>query len=284
MIELTATVLVPERITSMGKGRTFLHLLLKHFPRHVPERFGEAEPLTERFDPGNLDSVLRAWGHFSFIAERSNPPTLVFVLFCPVVSRNPRHSSISLLRFQSDQTDDAHRVSAFVCEAAEIFGADYAVAHILTRTELEDRLAVIRQRPAVWPQASGEWSVAYLRKRAEREGFASVLSHMRDGHNTVRLRKGIRDLSWVTVFGGPYLELFGRERVLTTPAAVVRELSNGAVALTLTEGLNDTNEAWESYKVDRDRCKAHLDSDAFLDASMPPDHVYRVPQFRFPEG
>jgi hypothetical protein len=218
------------------------------------------------------------------MAWRKHPEFMLHVHFWPLLSRDPRHSSITINCFESDQLDDLGRFCEFVYRVSEIFEADYSMAHILTWAELEDRLETIRRRPAMWPQASGEQTVQRFRQRTEREGFASVLWSMDvPDINTVQLRKCLPDLYWVNVFGRPYLEMFGRENILETPACEVRELSNGAVGIRLTESLIDTTEDWGSYKLARDRCKGHLDTGAFFDATMPPRHVYQVPQFQFPK-
>lgn len=282
MNELTATVLVSQPTTAFEKGQQLLGLLLKHFPRHVPERFGDSEPPKGRCGLGDVETALQAWGHFNFIADRSNPRILLHVLFWPSQSPKPKHSSISLLDFQSERADDATRVSDFVYEASEAFGADYAIAHIFTWTELEDRLETIRQRPAAWPLPPAEQSVARLRQRVEREGLAPVLWSMGAGKaNTVKLQKHLPGLSWMTVFGRPYVELFGQEKILSTPATNVRELSNAGIGIELTDGLRDTREDWENFKKVRDRCQAHLDCNAFFNPAMPPGHIYRVPNFQF---
>jgi hypothetical protein len=283
MIHFTATILVPNLITSSECGRRLFSLFMKYFPKHVPERVGESEPLIRHFDLQDLGSVLEAWGHTGFIAESSNPVSVLQVRFCPPVSRNPRHSSISLLQFQSEEVLDSEKVLGFVFEVSENFSADYASAHILTRTELENRMAMIESRPAAPPQASGKQTVVHLRKRIEKEGFAAVLTSMRNGNHTVGLRRCLPGLSWLTVFGAAYVQLFGRKKLLSAPAIGVRELSNGAIGIRLTERLNDSQDDWDRFEIVRKRCEQFLDSAAFFDPSLPSNHAYRVPTFRFAE-
>jgi hypothetical protein len=283
MIEATVAILVAKTLSSKTDGERLLRLLSSHLPQHLPERFGDAEPLNSKFDPRNFHSALDVWGKFNFIAERLHPRVLLQVLFWPPVSRDPRHSSIALIRFQSEQDIDIERLSAFVEEVTSTFEADYAVAHILTATELEDRLENLRHRATSWPQAPAESTVARLRRRIDKEGFASVLWSMDMAQNcTVQLRKCLQDLYWLNVFGSPYVEMFGRERLLATPGFAVKELSNSSISVRLAGVLNDTDSCWKTFKTARDKCKIHLACDAFFNPQAPADYVYRSPNFNFP--
>ncbi len=96
------------------------------------------------------------------------------------------------------------------------------------------------------------------------------------------LRLNIPDLCWLTIFGPPYIQLFGRDNLLSTPAAEVRELDDQSVLVKVTADIPDTNEGWRVFKASREPCKTHLDSDAFYEATASRDKIYRVPEFRFP--
>jgi len=274
MIELSCTVLVPNRLTSKLQGRKLLEIFIRYFPNHIPSRLGDSEPLSGRFGANSLDEALEAWGHFSFIAEGRNPDVLLNVHFM-VPSPKPKHSIIGLLRFQTEREEDIDSFGDFVREVATVFEADYAAAHILTQHELVERLELLATKPGS--------NVDYMKQRVQREGFAKVLWSMTVlQHNSPKLMKCLPDLLWFTVFGRPYVPLFGRERLLSTPAQQVTELPNGAVVVKLTAGLDDNLASWESFKAVRDRCKAHLGHTAFCASSADVDDARKVPQFRFP--
>jgi hypothetical protein len=323
MREFAANILCPNLLTSKECGERLLNLWIKHFPQHMPDRYGQSEPLRRRFDASKIELVLNDWGHLSFTLARSNPDALVNILFCPPVTSNPRHSSMSLLKFQSENDDEIVRICNFVSEVSVIFDADYSIAHVLTRTELDERLAEVRtateQGPAfsvrfaealqrriqreghallsqhelaaniehVVTQNRGGVEVATrqeerLRLRIKEEGYARVLREMTMLQTqTVHLRKWLKDLYWFTIFGRPYIKMFGRERLLTAPAHEVHELSKGAISIKLTTAIEDTQEDWERFKSVRALCKAHLGSDAFFDRSNP-NQIYQVPKFKFP--
>jgi hypothetical protein len=45
------------------------------------------------------------------------------------------------------------------------------------------------------------------------------------------------ELHWINLFGRPYIELFGREKLLSAPCYKVEELAEGIIALQLTDNL-----------------------------------------------
>jgi hypothetical protein len=69
MVYLACTMLVPGLLKSREEGRQYLEALLKWFPRHVPSRYGEFEPLRKRFKATDLDLMVEEWGRTSFIAQ-----------------------------------------------------------------------------------------------------------------------------------------------------------------------------------------------------------------------
>ncbi len=274
MIELSCTALVPNRLTSKLDGRRLLDIFVQHFPNHLPERFGDTEPLRWRFDANNLEAVLDAWHGYGFIAERFDPEVLLNVHFM-VPSPKPKHSIIGLLRFQTERNEDVDSFEHFVREVATVFDADYAAAHILTQTELAERLDILKTKPGS--------NVEYMKQRVQRDGFARVLWGMTVlPHNSPKLMKCLPDLLWFTVFGQPYVSMFGREKILSAPAQEVRQLPNGAISLKLTEGLKDDVLSWEKFKMVRDRCKEYLDGKAFCNSSNSDDPYRAAPQFQFP--
>jgi hypothetical protein len=277
MIEFSAIILTNQRMTSVESGHAFFGLLAKYFPTQIPDRFGDCEPLKFRLridDPHSIDQI---WGNgIWFIAERSKPRVSIFVQFCLPSFRRQRHTAISLLRFQVDSLERVETFRCFVCEAAEVFAADYASAHILTRTELAERINRLETSIRTFPAPPGPVSAQRLRDRVEREGFASVLSMMRPPQQTVHLVKCLPELSWLTVFGKPYIDMFGRDKILTAPAHRVDQLASGAIALTLTDGLEDSHEGWDRLKLACNECKVHLGPDAFCDFEGEPR---RSPQF-----
>jgi hypothetical protein len=314
MAEFFLKILVPGQLSSRQVGERFFHLILRYFPHALPERFGRFEPLKNKFDPGNLTLALDLWGTGSFIAQRRHPVAYFMVSFWPATSKKPSHSAISFFNLESD----AKSVYGFVTEAFEAFEADYALAHPLTRIELEDRIEQIRERTEKRPflhvelsdrlkkkierngyigltkdqlvanidraaiTAQGgrvaEQELRRLRGRAEKEGFANVLSKMLILNTNIE--NCLPGLFWLNVFGPPYVELFGRGRLLSASVAHIGELTNGVV-IRISEQLEDDAVSWSEFKTRRALCRNHLNSDAFFDSSARAGYRYRTPNFVF---
>jgi len=280
-MEFAIRILVPRPLTSSDCGELFLKALVKHFPGHLPRRYGAVEPLRNVFMAERLDFALKEWGQLYFMASDAED-VLLQVDFGAPKSARPRHVSIAF-SFPSEREEDLARVTQFVYEICETFRADYAMAHILTEKELSERLEEKLLHPTSPPEPPVEQIVEKLRDAARRKGFAAVLKGLAIiGLGTHRLIKYLPDLYWLNVFGLPYVEIFGQDKLRTTPAEEVVALSYGGVALKLTRILRDTTEEWSEYKAVRQKCKCHLDSNVFFDRAAPLKHSYRVPKFRFP--
>jgi len=79
--------------------------------------------------------------------------------------------------------------------------------------------------------------------------------------------KCLPDILWLNIFGQPYVELIGRDKLLSTPADVVRELPGGAVAITVSPSPFRRDE--EEYDERCRRIKEHIGRQFFFDVSDP---------------
>ena len=262
-------------IVGLEKGHELLTAIRRHLPKNIPQKYGVAEPLRMTFDANCLDAAIQEWGKLHFMAEARNMS--LHVNFGPPSIKKPRHSSVTLnVRCEVNEIEN---VVALVREIATSCRVDYAVAHILTRAELSDRLAEIGKRPSKWPSPPVEQTLQRLGDKERRKGFAAVLWEL-DLINihTVQLRQCLPDLYWLSVFGLPYTNMFGRERMLAAAAESVEELSYGGIMLRLTKDLLDSPESWRRFQAIRSRCKKDLDDGAFCGASESLN-AYRTPEF-----
>ncbi len=62
MIECSVKILTPLPIDGREFGRHLFAILQKHFPAHVPQRYGRVEPARKRFNAADLETVLESWG------------------------------------------------------------------------------------------------------------------------------------------------------------------------------------------------------------------------------
>jgi len=97
---------------------------------------------------------------------------------------------------------------------------------------------------------------------------------------TPSLRKGIPDLYWATVLGKPYVDLFGHERVISSPVFTTTSLRYGGVMLQLTESFNDGEQA---LRPRREEIKRYLNPLAFRGSGVATAHQTRPGPFDSPD-
>jgi hypothetical protein len=83
---------------------------------------------------------------------------------------------------------------------------------------------------------------------------------------------------WANFFGRPYIEFFGREKLLNTPCYEVREINNDLILLLTAESLNGPEMVNHDEVVNQ--VKAYLNQNAFAGPSFP-DEPCAVPEFNF---
>jgi hypothetical protein len=91
----------------------------------------------------------------------------------------------------------------------------------------------------------------------------------------------IPDIYWGNVFGKPFIELFGRDRLMSAPAYSVREIGPDCIYLQLSPNIEDVVADYEAFDRAREIVKQHLNSNAFFRPDFPEDHDYNVPDFGF---
>ncbi|MGY6269022.1 hypothetical protein ACXIUT_04965 [Achromobacter denitrificans] len=97
--------------------------------------------------------------------------------------------------------------------------------------------------------------------------------------STQNLRTVLPDISWGQVFGRAYVDIFGLDKLLSSPAYLVEQLTPDAVYVQLTESVFDTINKPMELHARKQLVKRHLDNNVFLDPTCPPSHVYRTPLF-----
>jgi hypothetical protein len=98
------------------------------------------------------------------------------------------------------------------------------------------------------------------------------------GPTTHDIRRSLPDLPWFTVFGPPYLELFGRETLASTPAFRSEPVSSSHWVLQLTQDPREAKADTQHYERARDAAKQHLGLQHFLDLGRP-DAQRHTPDF-----
>jgi hypothetical protein len=81
-----------------------------------------------------------------------------------------------------------------------------------------------------------------------------------DEYSPINLRVRLPELKWITLFGQPYIDLFGKEKLAATPCFKVHEINDQTIGIQLTESIY--NEIPSSLKKS---IKMYLGEDAFVE-------------------
>lgn len=235
-------VLTPASLSSRDAGEALLRRIVEAAPSVSPERYGNCEPIRMPFDVGQLDRVLESWRD-PFLWRRSRPRTWGSVN----LGKGLRHSDIYISSQIRQQV--MKDLLCLVEGLARETQADFAYVH-----------GKIREDPAM----------------------TNAVPSFGGGLTTHELRRGLPGLCWVTIFGAPYVELFGRDRLLQSPAYVVREIDDGHVYIQLSEDIADLTERYVEVDAVREKIKRHLDCNAFFQQGG--EESYNVPPFVFKDG
>lgn len=249
--KIAINILSPRTLIEQYEGRAIFELLGQWAPNLLPERYDLVEPIKKVFTPDDLDTVLEDW-NWGFLWKRKKPASSGGAWLA--IGKRPKHSGLKLDVIEYGK--EAEATLNFFKECCRYVEADFASMHLMTENEVE------------LGKANGTFSFNNVQRT---KYMHSVTTFM--------LEKYIPDLYWGTVLGRPYVELFGRERILSSPAAQVEELTDGVFYLQLTDDIRDLETRFDHVEAVRQSIKEHLGRDAFFDEALGLDHTYRVPFF-----
>ncbi len=252
MVKVALKILSPLPLTKREDGKMILDLWQKYLPNLLPDKFGNWEPIDRLFDPRHIETALDAW-QWPFLSTKKNPAVDASI-WMRKGARQRLHSS-----WNFDLDSDAAKQTVlvmFLKEASVALQADFSYLHLITSAELEQG------------RASG---MAHKLDKRATKFFFSIYSKDLQGR--------IPNLLWATVFGAPYAEMFGRDRLLSAPAYVAESLSDEMVFLQMTDQLTDVERNPPVFNEARSRVKVHLGPEAFFDPER--SGTYRAPKFDF---
>jgi hypothetical protein len=252
-LKIALEILSPLLLTKHEDGEKIFDLWQKYLPGLLPDRYGYCEPIDHPFDSRDIETALNGW-RWSFFALKKKPAVEASIFKRKVTQRLHAAWHITADVGAASQAE----LITFLKMASIALQADFSCLHLLTQSELQ------RGR------ASGV--VAPLDKQATKLHFRIV---------SRQLQERIPDLFWATVFGSPYVGMFGRDYLLSAPAFSTESLSNETVLLQTTEKLTDVERRPDVFNEARSRIKAHLGQDAFFRTDDTGDRSYRTPQFKF---
>lgn len=247
-------ILSPMSLRSREEGRIVLDLWRTHLPDLLPDKYGRWEPIDRPFDRCNFEDVLNDW-QWPFLSVRKKPAVDASI-WIRKGAKQQLHSTL-IFRLEPGAATDAKLLDFVKATSVEI-KVDFACLHVLTVSEIERGRKYRTVTPLDRPAAK----------------FSFLLA-------SKDLPQRIPDLYWTTVFGVPYVEMFGEEKLLSAPVRLSERLSNGSVLLQLSEDLGDVEQRSDEIERIRSTVKAHLGLDAFSQPGLEASHSYRVPQFSF---
>src|SRR5216684_355628 len=213
-------------------------------PHLVPEKIGYSEPLKHRY------------GSAFFELPRS---PLGFVIF---KKRRPRvNGTIGPAVFR----DFGHLDVVFEIEAQLL----EEVAKLFR--------SWIKTKPVVFAQMFTPTDLLLARAIASQTAYRVRSEPYDFGFSAFKLLRGLPDVYWATCLGEDYVKLLGRKKVLSAPAAEVKEI-DGAVYIQLTSDPRDMVESPELVESARLRVIQHLGRRLFFDPARPKSEAVRVPK------
>jgi len=227
--------------------RTYCALL----PQVTPEKWGWWEPLDRTFDAQNLSQLIAKSGKCETIDwHRKSRPKAEGSFRVRWLSRSANvadtHSSVNLT-VELGQVEQSNLITYLktACKQAE---ADFAFVDTVTESYRS------------FGMENG--SVPY----GDRFMFSTHV-----------IRHWLPDVFWGTVFGPPYVKLFGKDRLLTAPVAVAEEIADDMVYIQLTDSLSDVAKDPAAMQAHRAKVKEHLKADAFFESGRGYDRLQRGP-------
>jgi hypothetical protein len=247
-------ILSPMSLKSREDGRVILDLWRMYLPELLPDFYGNWEPVDRPFNRQAIDVALDQW-KWPFLATRKSP-SVDAAIWMRKGERQQLHSTV-IFRMQPGAATQAQLLD-FLRAASSALRADFGCLHLLTSAESE--------------RGRANHTVSALDRQGTKFNFFIASKD---------LQKRLPDLYWATVMGAPYLDMFGRDCLLSSPTHSIEAISNQSVLLQLTGALTDVENTQTSFAEARKCVMAHLDPDAFFQPEMRPSHRYRAPRFCF---
>ena len=251
-IEASLTVMIVEALDTPERARQLLDFLLED-PTISPQKYDLYEPIRRLVNVETMDDMVSCVAR-GLIFKRSKP-SLSGSVFPSRPTEEDQHAWISM---------DASTIAVVARPWQELarrvaggFTVDYAYIHQLTVEEIP--FSVLG-------------GVTYIQGIDSLDCVLTVSPR--------NLQRFLPDIYWANLFGPPYVEHFGRSRLLATPADTVEEWPNGCIYVRLSEDPLDFENNYARMQAIRDRIKEHLGMESFFDLGRGLNGRYSVPNFR----
>jgi hypothetical protein len=246
-------LLVKERIASKDEFRKLVQLLVEH-PGFTPQRWNTFEPVRRVFDVDDIDPVIDAYD-LVFFWKRKKPALRGCIFGNEATYSNRKHGFILIDTYAGFDVVKLYELASSVCRCFDVHFGYVHEPHI-------DEVELGKANGTMLGPIPGEDDLSL-----------TVSTH--------RLRRYIPNLYWQTIFGEPYVTLFGRDKLLSAPVHIVTEMESGCICLQLTPEIGDIRSDYVAFDQLRQRVKQHLNPNAFFQMNMPLRHRFEVPDFGF---
>jgi hypothetical protein len=219
----------------------FYSLLRQHLRSACPSNFHRAKGEEYPFTDSDLTRFADLWWHGTLFWESATPEVNGFAFLGNV----HKHTEIVHI-FQSERASDDDCRSCLI-KLATALRAEYAFVHALP-----DEVALIRP-----------------------------IDQMLGGATARQLPQWLPGIPWAVCYGQPYLDFFGKDKLLSLPVHETREICSDMVYCQLTGHLLDAVEDTGLIDERRKPIYDHLGRDAFFDPQYP-NRQGHAPEFKKP--
>ena len=253
------------------KTNDFLAAVRLHcqlLPEYMPNKWGWLEPRTP-FDPQQLQQLVFENGNVDDVWwRRSDKPKATGSWIKRYYLKNERNELLL-----TNATHSSIRIHVKDTQFQE------KLLHYLKIASVENEADI----GIIESIAEAYESLAILNDYAPYGGTLTLTTHT--------LRNWLPDMPWAVVFGSPYVRMFGKEKLLTTPAYHVEEIGAEMVLIQLTPRMEDIHEKYDEVMQARALAKQHLGEACFFKPELAYDYkstkvsaektgkVFKVPEF-----
>lgn len=239
-------LLTGQSLASKESGGQFFDLLQTVAPSLMPKKYDITEPIRRPFEFLKLDEAVKLWqGSRGFFWT----------------GRNIKY----LGRYWNSLPYALHDAVYISIESAQV--------------NMEELIALFDQCAAAFKPAIAYIHRVYDQELTDREYYRKCVMPFGQGLTTHHLKKGLPGFCWAMYFGEPYLSLFGRDRLLSSPVFQAQD-AEGGVYLQLTENIETPHTDYGQFCDTRNAVIEHLDCDAFVTSKS--DHK-QIPDFGLPK-
>ncbi len=234
---LEAVLYTTKHIGTYFLGREIFELLLKYGGIYIPEKYDNCEPVRRAFDPKDISFPLRMW------VEEDGPEFGYFL----TTRKKPVKVNISM-------SWERHRNAQFnninICIEDKYFKKPEKIGEFLNFTKELCQIVRPVYGFITW-DIYGYFTVEELIERQEKEGISFM-----------HLTEGLKDIHWANFFGKPYIDFFGKGKLLNVPCWKVEEIGNDIILLLATPSPFSSELLVDNTIIEQ--LKEYLDNDAFL--------------------